>query len=323
MDGRRRVLRTVNGKAQAFRERSVVQKSPSLFRILKAKFPFIVRVEAGCSAFSKHVPAGFGTIATVGFFGASIAFGLYRGGYIDGFSSLYGTPVTAMTRLAGLGVDSVTISGLSRLNEKDVLRAAGIEKNSALPFVDVEVVRASLMHLPIVKEASVRKVYPSQLFISIEEREPFALWQLNGEIFAIAADGRVMEGLHEDGLASLPMVVGEGAAERVREYVALVAQVPELGQQVRAGIYVGQRRWTLKMTNGVEVLLPEREPEKAVAQLAHLVSEARVLEKDIITLNLRQPGHVVVRLTENAVALRDEMLKARAKAAAKEKGGLT
>ena len=177
--------------------------------------------------------------------------------------------------------------------------------------------------LPIVKEASVRKVYPSQLFISIEEREPFALWQLNGEIFAIAADGRVMEGLDEEGLASLPLVVGEGAAERVREYVALVAQAPELAHQVRAGIYVGQRRWTLKMTNGVEVLLPEREPEKAVVRLAQLVSEARVLEKDIITLDLRQPGRVVVRLTENAVALRDEMLKERAKAAAKEKGGLT
>ena len=38
MDGRRRVLRTVNGKAPAFHQRSVVQKSPSLFRILNYNY---------------------------------------------------------------------------------------------------------------------------------------------------------------------------------------------------------------------------------------------------------------------------------------------
>ena len=51
--------------------------------------------------------------------------------------------------------------------------------------------------------------------------------------------------------------------------------------------------------------------------------DSRVLEKDIVTLDLREPHRVTVRLTENAAALREEMLKERAKAAAKDKGGLT
>ena len=184
MDGRRRVLRTVNGKAPAFHQRSVVQKSPSLFRILKNKFPVIGRLEVGFGRFTRRLPVGLGAIATISFFAASITFGLVRGGYVDGFSSLYGSPITAMTRVAGLGVERVTISGLYRLNEKDVLHAAGIGMTSALPFVDVETVRANLMRLPIVKEASVRKMYPDQMLIVIEERDPYALWQLNGEISA-------------------------------------------------------------------------------------------------------------------------------------------
>ena len=323
MDGRRRVLRTVNGKAPAFHQRSVVQKSPSLFRILKNKFPARGRLEVGFGRFTRRLPAGLGAIATISFFAASISFGLVRGGYVDGFSSLYGSPITAMTRVAGLGVERVTISGLYRLNEKDVLHAAGIGMTSALPFVDVETVRANLMRLPIVKEASVRKMYPDQMLIVIEERDPYALWQLNGEISAIAADGRVMEGLHENGLTSLPLVAGAGAAEHVQEFVALSQLVPELTPHIRAGIYVGQRRWTLTMTNGLEVMLPEVEPAKAVQHLASLVRDSRVLEKDIVTLDLREPHRVTVRLTENAAALREEMLKERAKAAAKDKGGLT
>lgn len=323
MDGRRRVLRALNGKAPAFQQRYVVSKSPSPFRFLKNRFPAFARIVDVLTRAIRRLPAGSGAIGTIVFFVASIAFGLVRGGYVDGFSSLYGSPITAMTRVAGFGVERVTISGLYRLNEKDVLHASGIGMTSALPFVDVETVRTNLMALPIVKDASVRKMYPDQMVIVIEERDPYALWQLNGEISAIAADGRVMEGLHEGGLTSLPLVAGAGAAEHVQEFVALSQLVPELTPLIRAGIYVGQRRWTLAMTNGLEVMLPETDPAKAVQQLASLVKDDRVLEKDIVMLDLRQPHRVTVRLTENAAALRVEMLKERAKAAAKDKGGLT
>lgn len=323
MDGRRRVLRTVSGKAPAFHQRSVTQKSVSLFRTLGRKFPALARLEVTFGFVVGRLPAGSGTIATIAIFAVSIVFGLLQGGYVAGFSSIYGSPIAALTRVSGFGVERVTISGLYRLNERDVLRAAGIGVTSALPLVDVETVRANLMRLPIVKEASVRKMYPDQMLIVIEERDPYALWQLNGEISAIAADGRVMEGLHESGLTSLPLVAGAGAAQHVQEFVALSQLVPELTPHIRAGIYVGQRRWTLTMTNGLEVMLPEVEPAKAVLQLASLVRDSHVLEKDIVTLDLRQLNRMTVRLTENALASREELLKERAKSAVKDKGGLT
>ena len=43
--------------------------------------------------------------------------------------------------------------------------------------------------MPLVKQASVRKLYPGQIVIELIERQPAGLWQKDGEVRAIAADG--------------------------------------------------------------------------------------------------------------------------------------
>ena len=64
------------------------------------------------------------------------------------------------------------------------------------------------------------------------------------------------------------------------------------------------RRWTLKLDNGMDVRLPERDAAAAVARLVKLDREQRILDKDIIALDLRMNDRVVVRLTEEAMAAR-------------------
>lgn len=84
----------------------------------------------------------------------------------------------------------------------------------------------------------------------------------------------------------------------------LLEAAGDLKSRVRAGILVSGRRWSLDMTNGVEVKLPEREPEVALALLQRLQREARILDKDVISIDLRASGRVAVRLSEEAVAAR-------------------
>ncbi len=86
---------------------------------------------------------------------------------------------------------------------------------------------------------------------------------------------------------------------------------------MRAGIRVGDRRWTLKLNNGSEVILPEEEADKALARFAAMVRDKKILDRDIVSVDLRQSDRVTLRLTEAAANARVELLKARAKA----KGG--
>ena len=46
---------------------------------------------------------------------------------------------------------------------------------------------------PLVKQASVRKLYPNQIVIELIERTPYAVWQKDGDVSAIAADGALID----------------------------------------------------------------------------------------------------------------------------------
>ena len=60
-----------------------------------------------------------------------------------------------------------------------------------------------------------RKLYPDRIVIDIVERTPAALWQKDGEVRTIAADGAVIDSLRDSASTALPFVVGDGANERL------------------------------------------------------------------------------------------------------------
>ncbi len=70
--------------------------------------------------------------------------------------------------------------------------------------------------------------------------------------------------------ASLPLVVGHGAEHTAQDFLDLLKRYPVIAKSVEASVLVAERRWNLHLKSGVEVLLPEREPEHALRMLVDL-----------------------------------------------------
>ncbi len=264
------------------------------------------RVAAGLH---RKLPRFFGTTLTLAFFALVAVTGAVLGGHVEAFRERHGEPRHALARLVGLGLDQVTIAGISRLTEAEILGAAGISAKGSLAFLDAAEVRDRLERVPLIKTASVRKLYPNELVVTLVEREPHALWQRDGEVFVIAADGTVIDVMQDARFANLPLVVGEDANRRTGDYLALLDAAGPLRGRVVAGTLVSGRRWTLKIDNGVDVRLPEIGASDAMARLAKLDREQKVLDKDVIAIDLRISDRVVVRLTEEAMAARLDTVK--------------
>ena len=228
--------------------------------------------------------------------------GAERGGQLDGVVTQASRAGDWVARSLGLGVAVVTVSGTTHMSEPRILAIAGIDASRSLPFFDVAEAKARLEADPLIKQASVRKLYPNQVVIEIVERTPYAVWQKDGDVSAIAADGAPIDEVADGRYADLPFVVGEGANGRVREYVQLLDAMAELKPRVEAGVLVGQRRWNLRLRSGVDVKLPENNPQAAIAELLSLQRQSRILDKDMLALDFRVPGRVFVRLTEDAAA---------------------
>lgn len=246
----------------------------------------------------RRLPRFIGLWLVLGFFAGTMLVGLAAGGQIAAFFEKNGRPHHLVARAFGFGISEISITGLIQLREREILQAAGIDPRVALPFLDVVQAREALESLPLVQSATVRKLYPDGVVITLTEREPFALWQVDGEIYVIAMDGEVIDYFRPDPrYLPLPLVVGERANERLEEYFALIDSAGELSQRIRAGTLVAERRWTLKLDNGMDVRLPETDPMGALARLASLERAHGLLDKDVIAIDLRMPDRVVVRLT--------------------------
>jgi cell division protein FtsQ len=117
-------------------------------------------------------------------------------------------------------------------------------------------------------------------------------------------------------------VVGEGAEYAAAEFLSVLARYPDIAGRLEASVLVAQRRWTLHLKDGIEVLLPEADPERGLKTLVDLAQNNKLLTRDIVAVDLRLTDRVTVRLSEAAAAARDEALKAAAKdKKGKGKGG--
>jgi cell division protein FtsQ len=228
--------------------------------------------------------------------------GALRGGQLDEFAARHGGVGDFVARKLGFGLDIVTVAGATHLSESRILSLAGVSDKSSLPFFDVAAARARLEADPLVKQASVRKLYPNQIVVDLIERTPYAVWQKDGQVRAIAADGAPIDDVRDGQYIGLPFVVGEGANDRIHEFVGLLDQMAELKPRVEAGVLVGQRRWSLKLKSGLEIKLPETDPAAAIATLLRLERQSRILERDVLALDFRVPDRVFVRLSQEASA---------------------
>jgi cell division protein FtsQ len=248
-------------------------------------------------------------LATGAFMLVTAAYGIVRGDHISAVAAVWQDARDWAANVAGVRIGSVALSGHHHLTREEVLAIAGITGRTSLLFLNVEQARERVKENPWIADATLLKLYPRELQITVKERAAFALWQKQGAVSVIADDGTVLEPYVAPRLVALPLVVGPGAEKKAKEHLALLDHHPALRNLVRASVLVGERRWNLRLKNGLEVRLPENGAAAALERLDALANDKNLLTRDIAVIDLRLPDRVTVRLSEAAAAARIEALK--------------
>ncbi|MEW5978059.1 MAG: FtsQ-type POTRA domain-containing protein [Acidobacteriota bacterium] len=127
-----------------------------------------------------------------------IGFGLKAGGLLATIMLLSGLTYLLHDWLLHTPRFAVTvreIQGLRYLSEAQVLQSLKEfeDTNQNLYALNLDRVRKSLELLPWVKQAQVRRVFPSRLIITIRERVPIAYVRMENRILLIDEDGILLE----------------------------------------------------------------------------------------------------------------------------------
>jgi cell division protein FtsQ len=204
------------------------------------------------------------------------------------------------TARLGLVVTDIKVEGRETTDRDTILTALGAAPGTPILAMSPKRAKEQLESLPWIRSAVVERRLPDTLYVGLVERKPLALWQHGGKIELIDHEGTVIPVNRLDRFAKLPMVVGEHAPSHAAKLLEMLATEPDLASRVSAAIRVSDRRWNLRIDNAIDVLLPADTAANAWAQLARLERSNAILRRDVLTVDVRLPDRLVLRVNPEA-----------------------
>lgn len=145
---------------------------------------------------------------------------------------------------------------------QEVLQVLRREVNGNLFTVDIDRVRQMLEQLPWVRKVSVRREFPDQLRLVIEEHEPLARW--NREAL-VNTYGEIFHAYSEE---SLPAFSGqdERSAEMARQYQEFNQVLVQVNLRIEQISLSPRHAWQVRLNNGLILALGQEEVGRRLAR---------------------------------------------------------
>src|SRR6202171_4203501 len=250
----------------------------------------------------KRLPSGIGIAGSALLLAGALGYGVVKGPHVPHLITWCKDARDIAADSVGLRIAAISLTGSKEVSREEILTTAGVTGRASLLFLDADTARRRLMANPWIGDAAVLKLYPDRLQITVTERQAFAIWQKDGRVSVIAADGTVLEPFVERRYVGLPLVVGNGAERFAKDFLAVLDRYPDIRSQLRASILVAERRWNLRLANGIDVRLPETNVVAALDRLVALDRDKKLLSRDITMVDLRLADRVSARVSAGAAA---------------------
>lgn len=251
-------------------------------------------------------PVVYGGLAAVAV--GSASWGIYwsfSSGFLERTAQRIETAAIETTIGAGLAVNEVLVEGRVETTKEKLLRTVGIRRGDSILALDTQAIRARLLGLGWVADAAVERRLPGTVYLRLWERKAMAIWQREGKFVLVDRSGAVIGSEGLDRYAHLKIIAGKDAPAHAPALIDMLATAPPLMKRVRAAVWVGGRRWNLRLDDGIDIRLPEENAQTAWTRLATLERDKQLLSEDIIAIDLRIQDRLVVRRRGDA-ALKPE-----------------
>jgi len=209
---------------------------------------------------------------------------------------------SASAQAQDLTLREVTVSGHRHGDRQRIDAILEDLRGQPVTQIDLAAARRQMLALPWIADATLKLQLPDRLHVALREREAAAVWQRDGRRFLVDRDGHVLMSDPPRRWNDRLLVIGDGAARAADDLLQALDDRPGLKTRLRSATYVAERRWTLQLTSGIEVALPEDGwPDAgyclsdALDRLSGLESRYRIGQRAISRIDLRFADRLVLR----------------------------
>lgn len=228
---------------------------------------------------------------------------VYNNGMIGRAADQAKWNLIALSGKLGFTVEDVLVVGRSQTTRDDLLKAVRLSRGAPILAYDLEGARRRIEVLPWIDSASVERMLPNTILLSVVERQPLALWQSKGRFSLIDHSGKVILNQSIERFSDLLVVVGQEAPQNAAALLDVLQTQPQLMDLAQSAVWVGKRRWNVRLKGDIDVRLPAEQAAAAWSRLADYESRHGILDRDVRVLDLRFPDRLIVRKTPNGPAV--------------------
>ena len=172
-----------------------------------------------------------------------------------------------------------------------IASAASLAPKTRTNSVDLNILLQRVSNVPGVKGCAIRRLPNGNIMIYATMHHAVALWTDGENYFPLSADGTIVN--TPTTTRSIAHIVFRGTipndiSEITNSAHNLIGYIDYLE-------WIEQRRWNIRTTGGITIMLPEQDPTAAINTLVGLNTNHGILGKDITTIDMRDSSRILVK----------------------------
>ena len=189
-------------------------------------------------------------------------------------------------------VHSISISADVRDKDLSALAAAAaIAPGTGAFSIDLDALNARVGAVPGVRASAVHRRADGNLVVRVKLYRAVALWTDGQNYFPLSADGTIVNQPDAERKSGTVLFRGPLPSD--------VGEITNVAHNLIGNLdymeWIENRRWNLITTGGTTILLPEKNPDDAIAQLIVLDKNHKILSRDIKTIDMRDSARILVK----------------------------
>ncbi len=187
---------------------------------------------------------------------------------------------------------NVKILGIENTKPTEVINIVSGLKETSLSNIDLHEISTQINNIDWIKKSELRKIYPSTLVVKVYEHNPIAIWFNNGNKFLVDDESEIIKELNPNNFKNLKVIAGLNALEDIPEIISMIRNYPEFEKKIKSLLRVGDRRWTVRLHNGITIHLPEKNVANAIEEIEQLDSKHALLSRYVDIIDMRLPDRI-------------------------------
>jgi len=147
-------------------------------------------------------------------------------------------------------------------------------RNKSIFSVSLNKIKDKLSECDCVQDVRISRSMPDKLKVEVINQEPAAILQKDKRFYFITKTNNIMKIRNSENIDSLIIFTGKNSEEHALYLLGVLSVDANIFSQIDSVMRVGERRWDVRMKNGTEIKLPEKDPEIAWTRFLKLSQES-------------------------------------------------